>query len=381
LWEQLPKVASVFAEGRVDYRVVSTIVSRSSLVTDDADMERLDKVLAARVSQWNKLSDKKLTDMIDGWVVHVDTLAKKPARKADDARDIGIEPDRHGMAEVRGILRAADALAFDARLDQLADTVCAHDPRTKAQRRADATGAVAAGHVKLACQCGRDECPVPGNEPATRDVVIHVLAPAETVQGDSDTPGFVPGFGFLDSESIREVAQSAKLRPLRHPGDSPAETGYRPSVALADFVRFRDMTCRFPGCDAAAEVCDIDHTLPWPFGPTHASNLKLLCRRHHLLKTFWTGWWRDKQMPDGRVMWTSPTGHTYTTKPDGALFFPDFAKPTGNLVLPNDIPPPTSGRGVMMPTRKRTRAQERQARIEYERGLNAKLMALDPPPF
>ena len=36
-------------------------------------------------------------------------------------------------------------------------------------------------------------------------------------------------------------------------------------------------------------------------GSTHASNLKRLCRLHHLLKTFWTGvnGWRDKQLPDG----------------------------------------------------------------------------------
>ena len=40
-------------------------------------------------------------------------------------------------------------------------------------------------------------------------------------------------------------------------------------------------------------------------------------RYHHLLKTFWNGanGWRDRQLPDGTVVWTSPTGHTYTTHP------------------------------------------------------------------
>jgi hypothetical protein len=34
-----------------------------------------------------------------------------------------------------------------------------------------------------------------------------------------------------------------------------------------------------------AEACDIDHTIPYPLGPTHPSNLKLLCRFPHLLHT------------------------------------------------------------------------------------------------
>lgn len=39
----------------------------------------------------------------------------------------------------------------------------------------------------------------------------------------------------------------------------------------------RDRTCRFPGCDRPAQFCDIDHTVPYPYGFTHPSNLKCLC--------------------------------------------------------------------------------------------------------
>jgi hypothetical protein len=35
----------------------------------------------------------------------------------------------------------------------------------------------------------------------------------------------------------------------------------------------------------------------------------------------------------------------------------------------------------MMPTRQRTRAQDRAARIAWERGINEARMAADPPPF
>ena len=58
-------------------------------------------------------------------------------------------------------------------------------------------------------------------------------------------------------------------------------------AALVDFVRCRDLTCRWPGCDKPAYGCDLDHTVPYPLGPTHASNIKCYCRFQHLLKTFW----------------------------------------------------------------------------------------------
>ena len=54
------------------------------------------------------------------------------------------------------------------------------------------------------------------------------------------------------------MARRAKVRPLIHPQDWPAEPRYRPSADLADLVRYRDLTGRFPDCDKPAEVCDID---------------------------------------------------------------------------------------------------------------------------
>jgi hypothetical protein len=142
---------------------------------------------------------------------------------------------------------------------------------------------------------------------------------------------------------------------------------------LADFVRCRDLTCRFPGCDKPAEVCDLDHTVPFPMGPTHASNLKLLCRYHHLLKTFWGGpnGWRDLQHPNGTITWTAPSGHTYTTRPGSRLLLPSLYLPTGQLPTAPTSELPASQRGIMMPTRCRTREQDRAHRTNAERGLNA----------
>ncbi len=117
-----------------------------------------------------------------------------------------------------------------------------------------------------------------------------------------------------------------------------------------------------------------------------------IARYHHLLKTFYTGpnGWQDRQEPDGTVIWTSPTGHTYITKPGGSLFFPALAVPTGELILPTSAPPPNANRTLMMPARRPTRAQDRAARIRWERGINEARIAAeaprraansDPPPF
>ncbi len=96
--------------------------------------------------------------------------------------------------------------------------------------------------------------------------------------------------GLIPPELVAELAASAKVVPLIHPADAPSEPGYAPSKSLADFVRCRDLTCRWPGCDRPARDCDLDHTIPYgQGGPTHASNLKCYCRRHHLVQDLW-GW-------------------------------------------------------------------------------------------
>jgi len=97
-------------------------------------------------------------------------------------------------------------------------------------------------------------------------------------------PAALMGGQFMPGAIACRAAVGATITPIVHPGQAPPEPRYRPSKKLADFVRCRDMTCRFPGCKVPATHTDVDHTIPWPYGPTAASNLKCLCRRHHLLK-------------------------------------------------------------------------------------------------
>ena len=103
-------------------------------------------------------------------------------------------------------------------------------------------------------------------------------------------PAYVFGAGVLPTALLGATLERAHVREVRHPGgDTAPDPRYTPTRTTAEFVRCRDLTCRFPGCDKPAQFCDIDHTVAYPVGPTHPSNLKCLCRFHHLLKTFWNG--------------------------------------------------------------------------------------------
>ena len=97
------------------------------------------------------------------------------------------------------------------------------------------------------------------------------------------------------------------------PDGTLAREGYRPGEQLTALVRARDGRCRFPGCSLAARFCDLDHVRAWPAGPTEATNLLCLRRRHHRVKQ--APGWRLQLHPDGMAAWTDPTGLVTTTAP------------------------------------------------------------------
>jgi hypothetical protein len=401
LRDRLPKVAALFADGVISARLAGAIVWHTDLIRDAETLLLVDATLAKNAARYGPLSVNKTAQAIDAVVDRYDPGALRRSRSAARSRDVVIDlaDDASGTAALWGRLYATDAAALDRRLRHMAHDVCEDDPRTVAQRRADALGTLAAGGQRLACGCDNIECPARAerDERAT-GVVVHVVAESSALEREpeSDASGetrsrptnppsaLITAGGTVPAPLLAELIRGgAQLRPVHYPGnDVPAERGYRPSAALDAFVRCRDLTCRFPDCDRPAEFCDVDHTIPYPFGPTHPSNLKCVCRKHHLLKTFWTAW-RDEQRPDGTVVWTSPSGHTYTTRPGSRLIFPSLCISTGELPSAARVDARLDGRGVMMPKRRHTREQQRLRRITAERTLNAAHVAErnEPPPF
>jgi hypothetical protein len=136
-------------------------------------------------------------------------------------------------------------------------------------------------------------------------------APAEL----ADRSGFVPGAMLREqiAEAIESNGRDAVLftRLLTDDGGrllDTTELGRYPSARLAEAIKIRAGTCRFPTCTVPADRCDLDHHEPHPHGPTSGTNQDPFCRRHHRGKTFaWLACLRD----DHGVDWTMPDAETY----------------------------------------------------------------------
>ena len=175
-------------------------------------------------------------------------------------------------------------------------------------------------------------------------VTLNLYAPA-TGDGPVNLGGALP----LDDAAAQAWCERASIsRDLGEIAESSTAAYEIPETYKA-FVKGRDGGCRFPGCGAAPERCDIDHVVPFgDGGPTTPENLQCLCRRCHNLKT-------DRMVTaeitkDGNVRWTMPDGTAVTTTPHG----PVPAKP-------DKIIERTSRWAVTFEERKRRRTQRRRS--------------------
>lgn len=419
--DRLPEVGALLAAGELSLGLVTQICWHTEHVQDPATLALIDVAMAGSAREWGPLSKADTIAQIDSWIEKVDPAAVRRSRDAVRGRDVefGKPGDPAGVTSVWALLLATDAELLKRTLTAMAHEVCPDDPRSLRQRRADALGVLAARGDRLPCHCGRPDCPAAGADPRAAAVIIHVLAkaapepvsdplldtpePAPPVTADTPvaealepTPepppvvdqtaiGFLAGGPVIPAVLLADLAARGATVKTLTPPPVPADgqSQYRPSAALAAYVRLRDMTCMHPGCDRPAVDADLDHTVAWPAGATHPGNLSPKCRKHHLVKTFYTGpaGWHTRQNPDGTIVWTAPTGHTYTTVPGSRILFPDKHFPT-------TAPPPAAattsdqpGRDLMMPTRRRTRADDRTRHIRRERALNwAELLESESTP-
>jgi hypothetical protein len=168
-----------------------------------------------------------------------------------------------------------------------------------------------------------------------RPVTVNVTVALTTLLGLDEESGELAGYGPIDADTARRLATASTWRRLVTDPQSGAvldvgRTTYRPPADLADHVIWRDRDCVAPGCSRSAESCQLDHTVPYPEGATAASNLGLLCRRHHLVKHHTR--WRLHQPQPGHFEWISPTGHRYLTTPHGI----------NPILADEDVPPPSA---------------------------------------
>lgn len=295
------------AEGKLSLRKFMMLDEHTMVMTDDGCAEVQARVLPVAAQQ----SPPTFRARLARAVIAVEPAAAKERRvRAHEDRRVRIYPGYDDMSTVSAVLPAVQARRwFDALTATAEAALTDGDDRGLDQARADTL-------LDLLLQPPVD--PPPGRDGHSRPVTVHVTVSAATLAGLDDEPGDLAGHGPITADTARELAADGTWRRILTDPETGTvrdvgRTTYAPPAAMADRVRARDHTCRFPGCRQPAARCDLDHTVPYPDGPTADDNLSALCRSHHRTKTFTR--WRMEHLPGAIIQWTSPTGRRYVTHP------------------------------------------------------------------
>ena len=205
-----------------------------------------------------------------------------PEERVRQRRSLHASKTFEGMVRVDGDLDPENGelllTALRAVIDAESRSGTEHeDPRTPAQKRADALGEVCRGWLDLS-----ERPTLAGERP---HVVITV--PVGTLVGE-DTLAELDHLGPVAQSTARRLSCDASVRRVvLGPSSEPLDVGRRTHVvppSLRRAVAVRDRGCRFPGCGRPHLWCDAHHVTHWADGgPTSIGNLVLLCRPHHRL--------------------------------------------------------------------------------------------------
>jgi Domain of unknown function (DUF222) len=349
---------AALGEGHIDYWRAKTVVDGLGVLDHPATAAEVEHQLLKVAGQ---LSRAGLRAKVAKTVAVADPAAaeQRHARATQD-RQVRCRPEPDGMGSTWSLMSAYDTATLDQVLDAAADGIrqaIPNDPRTHAQRRADAlahlahtawqTGQIgAAPGASRGCRCGCGGAGTIRLRPGRRPQIA-VLVPYSTLIGIDEHPAGLAGYGPLPASVARRIAADGTWRRLL---TDPATgqlldygtTRYRPPQHLVDHVIMRDQTCCGIACTRPAAACDIDHTIGYPHGPTADWNLGPPCRPHHNGKTH--ALWELAQPERGRFQWRSPTGHHYDRPPTqiGPIL---RAPPALENPRDTDIDPPPSSDG------------------------------------
>ena len=288
-------------------------------------------------------------------LIAIDPLgAEQRARRAKEAESgvwLRSEEDQMAVLGARGDAWTGRQMMdeINRRADQLGRE---GDKRTLGQRQVDALAAALLGARHSAGPTDIGEADTARPRQPKRATALLILS-LDTLLG-GDQPARLEGYGPITADLARHIAggdidfRRLLIAPATGKPIDLGLTSYRPSAAMRRYLEAVDRTCRVRGCTTAASLCDVDHAVEWPDGPTSCDNCGLLCRRHHGVKTKKV--YRLRRDDERNVTFTSPFGFEWHL--DAASyeeFLPDEAiaatagcdpdPPPDDVPLPPEPPP------------------------------------------
>lgn len=306
LTADLHRTLAALTAGEISYRHAQRLIDHASSLPPEARAEFEAALLPAAKTMPVGKFDNKARKVRER--THPESIESRRVRSVQD-REVWVQNGRDGMASLTLVTAAADVQAAFNRVSDLAASLQgADESRTLTQIRADALAdlliyGVTAEGLGAGVQAR-----------------VQLTVPALSILGHGDEPATLDGYGPIDMDTAKQLASTAPsfTRILTHPETgcvlSVGQDRYTVPKDLRRWLRIRDETCRFPGCNRAAVRCDVDHGVDWQYGGATAhDNLAHLCAKHHALKHNTA--WQVKQRRDGTMDWVSPSGHRYSTEP------------------------------------------------------------------
>lgn len=318
--DTFPATLAAQSAGRISAQHLRVIVEAGSRIDDPAARAGYeDEVLAVAGRETPGRTRPVARRLAERHAPRSLTERHEEARRC---RHVRVDDVEDGMSVLTALLPATLAHAAIERITTMATTVRGgaepSDTRSLGEVRADVLAdLLLTGHPDVLASA---------TSSASADAIraqVQVIVPVATLLG-GDTPGELVGGTIIDAHTARLLAGTACGwdRIFVHSGSGAvlAVDRYRPSEEQRRILAARDEHCRFPGCRMPVHRCDVDHTVAAAHGGcTDVCNLANLCRRHHTIKHHSA--WRVRQLADGTLRWTTPTGREYDDRPARTLAF------------------------------------------------------------
>ena len=326
--ESLPAVKAGLAAGTVNEQQARAIARAAERVPE---VKRAD-VAAALLLVANRANAQVLRSKAEGVIAEVDPDGGEDRRvRAQRRRAVWVHDEEDGVSLLCARLLTVDAHAClrviidraSANLtEDLAELEATAEPVPHGVRLADTfvdtlLASSRAERIVLSADgeiLEQGASTAHGGHVAAARATVFVSIDLPTLLGLQDSPITIDGNATAPASQLRDLLHRVGDVDLRRLITDPITGGlielgqrsYRPQRSLVRHVQVRDGCCQWVGgCTVPADSCDLDHMVPFERGgSTSADNLIVLCRWHHLLKTFHG--YTPIRTSDGAIQWLLP---------------------------------------------------------------------------